>query len=40
MERETGWAYPRSSHLPRALQELVKTLEAIKPKLTLAPESK
>jgi LysR family hydrogen peroxide-inducible transcriptional activator len=40
MERETGWVYPRSSHLPRALQELVKTLETIRPSLNLAPDSK
>jgi len=40
LERETGWAYPRSSHLPRAVLELIKTLEAIRPGLKLAPEGK
>jgi LysR family hydrogen peroxide-inducible transcriptional activator len=39
LERETGWAYPRSSHLPRALQELIRTLEAIRPTLRLAPDA-
>jgi DNA-binding transcriptional LysR family regulator len=39
LERETGWAYPRSSHLPRALQELIRTLEKIKPTLKLAPDT-
>jgi DNA-binding transcriptional LysR family regulator len=39
LERETGWAYPRSSHLPRALQELVRTLESIRPRLKLAPDA-
>lgn len=38
LERETGWAYPRSSHLSRAVQELIGTLETIKPSLKLAPE--
>jgi DNA-binding transcriptional LysR family regulator len=37
LERETGWAYPRSSHMPRAVQELIKTLEAIRDHLRLAP---
>jgi DNA-binding transcriptional LysR family regulator len=39
LERETGWAYPRSSHLPRALQELIRTLESIRPRLNLAPDA-
>jgi DNA-binding transcriptional LysR family regulator len=39
LERETGWVYPRSSHLPRAVQELIRTLEAIRPRLRLAPEA-
>jgi len=38
LERETGWVYPRSSHLPRAVQELIGMLETIKPTLKLAPE--
>jgi DNA-binding transcriptional LysR family regulator len=39
LERETGWVYPRSSHLPRAVQELIGTLEKIKPQLKLAPDA-
>jgi hypothetical protein len=39
LERETGWVYPRSSHLPRAVQELIRTLEVIGPRLKLAPEA-
>jgi DNA-binding transcriptional LysR family regulator len=39
LERETGWAYPRSSHLPRAVQELIRTLELIRPRLSLAPDA-
>ncbi len=38
LERETGWVYPRSSHLPRALQELIKTLESIRPRLKVASD--
>ena len=38
LERETGWVYPRSSHLPRAVQELIRTLDTIRPTLTLAPD--
>ena len=38
LERETGWVYPRSAHVPRALQELVRVLETIKPRLKLAPD--
>jgi LysR family transcriptional regulator, hydrogen peroxide-inducible genes activator len=37
LERETGWVYPRSSHMPRALQELIKTLERVRDQLRLAP---
>jgi DNA-binding transcriptional LysR family regulator len=37
LQRETGWVYPRSSHLPRAVQELIGMLEKIKPRLTLSP---
>ena len=39
LERETGWVYPRSSHLPRAVQELIRTLDTIRPTLTLAPDA-
>jgi len=38
LQRETGWVYPRSSHLPRAVQELIGTLEKIKPRLKLSPD--
>jgi len=38
LERETGWVYPRSAHIPRALQELVRVLESIRPRLKLAPD--
>jgi DNA-binding transcriptional LysR family regulator len=38
LERETGWVYPRSSHMPRALQELMRTLETIRGTLKLAPD--
>jgi DNA-binding transcriptional LysR family regulator len=37
LERETGWVYPRTSHTPRAVQELIKMLEMILPRLKLAP---
>ena len=37
LERETGWVYPRSSHMPRALQELIRTLDKIRGTLKLTP---
>lgn len=37
LERETAWAYPRSTHVPRSVQELIRTLETILPTLKLAP---
>jgi DNA-binding transcriptional LysR family regulator len=37
LERETAWAYPRSTHVPRSVQELIRTLETILPRLKLAP---
>jgi DNA-binding transcriptional LysR family regulator len=37
LERETAWAYPRSTHVPRSVQELIRTLETILPELKLAP---
>jgi DNA-binding transcriptional LysR family regulator len=39
LERETGWVYPRTAHLPRAVQELIATLQTLLPRLKLAPES-
>ncbi len=39
LERETGWVYLRSAHVPRALQELKRTLHHIRPSLKLAPEA-
>jgi hypothetical protein len=39
LERETGWVYPQSSHLSGALQELIRTLETIRPRLLLAPNA-
>jgi DNA-binding transcriptional LysR family regulator len=35
LERETGWVYPRSSHLPRAVAELITMFEAVRPALRL-----
>jgi LysR family transcriptional regulator, low CO2-responsive transcriptional regulator len=37
LERETGWVYPRSAHLPRAVQELIRTLDKIHGTLKLTP---
>jgi DNA-binding transcriptional LysR family regulator len=39
LERETGWVYPRTAHLSRAVQELITTLQTLLPRLKLAPES-
>jgi len=39
LERETGWVYPRTAHLPRSVQELINTLHTMLPRLKLAPES-
>jgi DNA-binding transcriptional LysR family regulator len=38
LERETGWVYPRSTRLPRAVQELIRLFDQIKPALQVAPE--
>lgn len=35
--RETGWVYPRSSRVPRVIQELVTAFEEVRGKLLLAP---
>ena len=37
LERETGWVYPRSPHMARALQELMRALDQIRGSLKLAP---
>ena len=35
--RETGWVYPKMSRTPRAVQEVIKAFERVRPKLKLAP---
>lgn len=35
--RETGWVYLRVNRVPRAVQEMMKTLERIRPQLKLSP---
>lgn len=35
--RETGWVHARSHRVPRMVQEMIKTLDRILPKLRLAP---
>jgi len=35
--RETGWIYPKMSRTPRAVQEVIKAFERVRPKLKLAP---
>lgn len=35
--RETGWVHLRLSRVPRAMQEMMKMLERVRPKLKLAP---
>lgn len=35
--RTTGWVYPKSTRLPRAVQEMKRMLEEVKPKLKLRP---
>jgi DNA-binding transcriptional LysR family regulator len=35
--RETGWVYARTSRVPRMVEEMMKTLTRILPKLRLAP---
>lgn len=37
--RETGWVHVRSPHLPRAVLELKRILEEIRPRLKLQPDS-
>ena len=35
--RETGWVHLRLNRVPRAVQELMRTLEKVRPKLKLSP---
>jgi DNA-binding transcriptional LysR family regulator len=35
--RETGWVHLRLTRVPRAVQELMRTLERVRPKLKLSP---
>jgi DNA-binding transcriptional LysR family regulator len=35
--RETGWIYPKMSRTPRAVQEVIKAFERVRPKLKVAP---
>jgi DNA-binding transcriptional LysR family regulator len=37
--RETGWVYPRSHRVPRMVQEMMKALERLLPKLRLSPRA-
>jgi DNA-binding transcriptional LysR family regulator len=36
--RDTGWVYLRSNRLPRAVQEMKRILELVKPRLKMLPE--
>jgi len=35
--RETGWVYVRAARVPRAVQEMMQTLETVRPRLKLSP---
>ena len=35
--RETGWVHLRLNRVPRAVQELMRSLEKVRPKLKLSP---
>lgn len=35
--RETGWVYPKMSRTPRAVDEVIKAFEKVKPRLRLTP---
>jgi DNA-binding transcriptional LysR family regulator len=37
--RQTGWVYPRTNRVPRIVQEVLKSFEAIRGQLRLAPSS-
>ena len=36
--RETGWVHLKSNHLPRAVQEMKRILEEIRPRLKMRPD--
>jgi DNA-binding transcriptional LysR family regulator len=35
--RETGWVYPKMSRTPRAVEEVVRAFDKVRPRLRLAP---
>ena len=35
--RETGWVYPKMSRTPRAVQEVIRAFDTVRPKLRLSP---
>jgi DNA-binding transcriptional LysR family regulator len=35
--RETGWVYPKMSRTPRAVQEVIRAFDRVRPKLRLGP---
>ncbi|MGE3473314.1 MAG: LysR family transcriptional regulator [Vicinamibacterales bacterium] len=35
--RETGWVYPKMSRIPRAVDEVIKAFEKVRPRLRLSP---
>jgi DNA-binding transcriptional LysR family regulator len=37
LSRETGWVYPKMSRTPRAVQEVIRAFERVRPKLRLTP---
>jgi DNA-binding transcriptional LysR family regulator len=37
MIRETGWVYPKMSRTPRAVEEVIKAFDKVRPKLRLSP---
>lgn len=39
LTRETGWVYPRLTHMPRAVQELIRLFDDVRPSLRLGPDA-
>jgi DNA-binding transcriptional LysR family regulator len=37
LTRETGWVYPKMSRTPRAVQEVIRAFDRVRPKLRLSP---
>ncbi len=37
LSRETGWVHLRANRLPRAVQEMKRMLESVRPRLKLLP---